>query len=193
MAADRLCPSCGDLIAADAPGCRRCGYDTTAGPAPGPAAAPQPQPHVPPANASPYSAAYAQSRVFTHNPADDRASWQEVAIKIMAVLFIVHGALDCLVGVITVAKYGTTAGFGIGYGAVSLLIGIGLLAEWELASIALKIYCWLSILGFAGGIILFLGIAMSGFTLGWLGVLIFGIFLGLYIFMLYLVNEVGQA
>jgi hypothetical protein len=148
---------------------------------------------VPPANASPYSAAYSQTRVFTHNPADDRLSWQEVAFKVMAVIFIVEGALECLAGIATVAKFGSSSGFGIGYGAVSLMIGIGLLMEWEAASIALKLYCWVSILGFAGGILMSLSVVMAGVTVGWLGIFIFGLFLGLYIFMLYLVNEVGQA
>ncbi|HLK16702.1 MAG TPA: hypothetical protein VKT78_17985 [Fimbriimonadaceae bacterium] len=177
-----LCPSCGEFIPAAAPRCSRCGFETRPAPAPvGP---------LPPGN--PYGPT-SGGAVFIRHPDADKPIWQDAAFRVMAYVVLIDGILELVSGIITliVAKGSDNGGPLVGHGALVTLVGVGLLAEWPWASLAIKICCWVNLV-VAVGMLLVGGVVARAFPL--LGVLVILLTLAFgaaYGFMLYLVNTVG--
>lgn len=129
--------------------------------------------------------------VFIRQPDADKPTWQETAFKVVAYVILAEGILELLIGAIVLAKSsGASGGSSVGHGALMTLVGAGLLAEWSWASLALKIACWVNLVF---GVGLFLGglFMASGTPLGWLVAAVAALFVGMYGFILYLVNTVG--
>src|ERR1017187_6743426 len=163
-----LCPSCGELIPAGAAGCSRCGYDTRQGPARASPVHPGGNPYAPATGGG----------VFIRHPDLDQPIWQETAFKVVAIVILVEGILEVLLGVIALAKSGGGGG-SVGHGALMTMVGIGLLAEWSWASLALKIACWVNLVLGAGITLIGLFMISSG-PLGWLVAGVRAVFLGMY-------------
>ncbi|MHB8634997.1 MAG: hypothetical protein ACYC96_00830 [Fimbriimonadaceae bacterium] len=175
-----LCPSCGELVPAATPRCGRCGFDVT------------------PARPAPSSATgkllgpATGSGVFIRHPDEDKPTWQETAFKIMAIAILIEGIVELIGGAIALAvTKGDDGGSLVGHGCLITLIGVGLLAEWPWASLAIKIACWVNL--FIAACLIITGGAMVRLSpmIGLVVIAVSAAFAGLYGFMLYLVSTVG--
>lgn len=128
---------------------------------------------------------------------DNRMSWQEICYIIVSILITLRGIYGIAAGlgwVGSVGPFGTISGI---FGAIDLLLGVGMLAQQTWAQFIMK---WVSLLNVMYGAYLVLsgliwlgGKSELAKALG-IGSLIFGIVtVVIYGFTMYLIKEVGDV
>ncbi|MCW5939731.1 MAG: tetratricopeptide repeat protein [Fimbriimonadaceae bacterium] len=129
------------------------------------------------------------SQFASNNPVP-KATWQEVAYKIIAGLWILNGSYLAFQGVQRIGKEGYMPGleaFEVIMGAINIGVGIGLFFENEVVQFIAKLMCYLVM--FRAGLSLILSLGM-GFTVD---AAINAAMIALAGFQLYILAQIGDV
>lgn len=124
-----------------------------------------------------------QTGTFAGRDVGPAHNWQDIALTVISIIWIIDAAANIF---IAFKADDLIRGFLMGFGAIRLVIGIGLLLRWEIVMMVAKFMCYITL--FQGALMLVFGLAIGGI----LGVLAAIFTLAVAGFLIYLINWAGD-